>query len=486
MNLEKQPHHWLKSVRVSFRPGALPQHFSPYILDALKRAFSRNGHQLSQTPSAETDIVVATGEFERPLSIQDSATFWLWRNYKLNQPTVFSLAYMRTDDFAKAVERLANALKKASVAGSDYSYAGLSPGAHRVLSEQGGRGGPILALARILQAQLKCIRVILFVGDELPSRAYHFDLVGSTAHTRLRDDEDEFYDDIVHRVATTVSTHQVTQHQRSGTVLAQSTWNTLGSVRAMCRAATEFNRRRFFTNAVSVSDIIDVPSVSENIAKQYSEGCYGTWDPSIQSLVATITGAAKVLNKGDITQQDLVAIERINGSGNGVTYHRVEGTDGYAPSSEAYEMLLIDKCLPQVPCPLVQQRDVAVPIVRSKLHGHRGIRCYAPRFVEYAPVAEAYFRYPVTCGSEAQALALGDALSRAETLNDPADPRLLAFTILPSHGIFIVEKWREDKEPFQLIWEHMDQGALQVEDSVPQELLHYDAGPDGYLTLRGT
>ena len=57
---------------------------------------------------------------------------------------------------------------------------------------------------------------------------------------------------------------------------------------------------------------------------------------------------------------------------------------------------------------------------------------------------------------------------RRRCLRDPDDPRQVAFTILPTHGVFIVEKWVHGKEPFQVIWEHMDAGRLQIDRIVPQ------------------
>ncbi|MGC8863037.1 MAG: FGGY-family carbohydrate kinase, partial [Armatimonadota bacterium] len=53
----------------------------------------------------------------------------------------------------------------------------------------------------------------------------------------------------------------------------------------------------------------------------------------------------------------------------------------------------------------------AVPVVRSKLHGHRGVSAYDPRYVEFVPLAPAYYAYPVSCGTRAQAEA--DACNQA-------------------------------------------------------------------------
>lgn len=483
MNRAARLHPWLKTIRVHFMPGVRPSKLQPEILEKFRQAFIRNGHAIDAAPTEETDIVITDGDFGRPIQVPESATFDLWRSHKLSRfPTVVSLAFLRTDDFGNIVSRLSRNIAKPNVDRADYRYAGLSSEAYRVLSEQGRRGGPVLALSRILQAQLKSFRVVLLVGESEPARAYHFDLVGSTACTRREESEDAFYDDIVHRIATAVSTTAVTEHVRSDSVLPLATWDGLDSVRAMCRASAEFDRRHFFTDAVSMSDILDIPSVSENIARQYSEGCFATWDPTIGALVATITGAAKLLNKGDITPHDLVPIQGPNAAGTGVIFHEVNGKEDHPPSSEAFEMMSIVRCAPERACPLPGHSGTVVPTVRSQLHGHRGIRCYDPRSVEYTPLDETYFRYPVTCGTEAQAQALSQALARSESLNDPEDARRVVFTILPSHGVFIVEKWSADAAPFQLIWEAMDKGAIQVEHAVPQAPFRYQNGQDGRLT----
>ena len=88
----------------------------------------------------------------------------------------------------------------------------------------------------------------------------------------------------------------------------------------------------------------------------------------------------------------------------------------------------------------------------------------------------AYFNYLVSCGSNAQAQGIKSALARSESLQSPEDPRMVAFTVLPGHGVFIVEKWVPGTVPFQTIWEYMDAGYLRVEDRIPQGPMGYVAG----------
>ena len=128
-------------------------------------------------------------------------------------------------------------------------------------------------------------------------------------------------------------------------------------------------------------------------------------------------------------------------------------------------MMDMDAVLPQVE---IEGLPGKLPVIRSKLHGHRGVDMFNPELVEFVPLDPPFYNYLVSCATEAQARAIKSAFARAESLLNPADPRKLAFTILPGHGIVITEKWQPDKQPFQLIWEFMDAGHLLINRLVPQ------------------
>jgi hypothetical protein len=117
--------------------------------------------------------------------------------------------------------------------------------------------------------------------------------------------------------------------------------------------------------------------------------------------------------------------------------------------------------------------------VRSKLHGHRGVRAYDARRVEYVAMSPCYQHYPVTCATEAQARGIEAAFSCSEALQNPSDPRQVVFTVLPGHGTVVVEKWVPDHAPFEAIWQAMDQGDLQIDRHVPQAPIEYRPGPQG-------
>jgi len=459
-------HPWLQTLHVAFLPvGGQP------ILDQvaahLAQAFQRCGHVVQGSPNNETDVLFTTAPFGEPLSWREAPFFQARRQYRLRaQPSVFTMIAARPAQLDALVQRLEPALGKEPPDPLDFDFPGLAPTAYRTLVEQGRRGGPMLAVERLLQAQSMCLRILLIVGDDRPDYALHFDLVGSLA--RSEGGSEAFYDDIVLRVATAVSAREIGRQVVLPETISRATWESLSTPAAMRAAGLELGKRNFFTDMVRIGDLVHVPAVSGAIANQYSEGCYATWEPALPGLIATITGSARPVDKDNITDDELAVIVGLQEDGAGVVVRHVEGKRNDPPSSEAFEMLDVDQALPSTGFTIDGMGPVEVPVVRSKLHGHRGVASYDPRYVEFVPMEPAYSTYPVTCGTQAQARGIKAAFARAESLRNPADPRQLAFTLLPTHGVFIVEKWVPGMVPLQAIWEHMDAGRIRVESSVPQ------------------
>ena len=128
----------------------------------------------------------------------------------------------------------------------------------------------------------------------------------------------------------------------------------------------------------------------------------------------------------------------------------------------------MDRPLPTV-APGKRYGDAAsVPVARSKLHGHRGIAAYHAGYLEFVPLAPQYYHYIVSCATDAQAKGIEEAFSHSKALQNPQDPRQVIFTVPPGHGTVIVEKRVEGKAPFQVIWEYMDAGYLEVDRRIPQ------------------
>jgi hypothetical protein len=224
--------------------------------------------------------------------------------------------------------------------------------------------------------------------------------------------------------------------------------------------------------------------VSESVADQYSEGCFATWEPELAALIATVTGSARPVDKDNITDDELAVIVGVRPDGRGALVRHVEGKRNDNPSSESVEMIEMDAALPSIVLGPQWDTPGKAPVVRSKLHGHRGVAAYDPRYVEHAPLDPPFYHYLVSCATEAQAQGIRAAFSRSEALNNPDDPRQVVFTVLPGHGIVITEKWVPGTAPFQVIWEYMDAGYLVVEDLIPQGSLHFERDAGGQMVLK--
>jgi hypothetical protein len=437
------------------------------MMDGLKRHFRRLGHQVQPAPDDDTDVILTTARFGEPLGWREALMFSARRRFNLSHaPTLCTLVQVSPTRSQELLDHFQTVLAKEPPDPANYDFPGLASQAYRVLFEQGRRGGPILALERLVQAQTKSIRVLLVVGDDRPLVAYHFDLVG--AHPRSEAEAPEaFYEDIVLRMVTTLSTSEVNQHQVVEDPISPALWQRLSTPAAMCVAGQQLGERNFFTEMVRIADLVEVPAVSDAVASQYSEGCFATWDPTLGALIATVTGSARPVDKGSITEDDLAVIVGVRSDGRGALVRHVEGKRNDPPSSEAAEMMDMDSALPAIVLGPAWNTSVRVPAVRSKLHGHRGIAAYDPRRVEYVPLDRSYCHYPVSCGTDAQARGIKEALARSEALQEPGDPRQVVFTVLPGHGVVIVEKWVLGTAPFQVMWEYMDAGYLEVENLVP-------------------
>jgi len=313
--------------------------------------------------------------------------------------------------------------------------------------------------------------------------AFHLDLVGAYPCSR-NEAPTEFYRDIVLRTVTTVSTRDVNQHEMLADTITEEAWRQLRAPAAMVHAAQQLGKRNFFTAMVRIADLVSVPSVSDVVASQYSEGCFSTWEPSLNALITTVTGSARPVDKGHISDDELSVVVGVREDGLGVRVRPVQGKQNSPPSSEALEMLDMDSALPTVMLGPGWDRPARVPVARSKLHGHRGIAGFDPRFVEYVPLDAPYFHYIVSCGTDAQSRGIRAAFARSEALRNQSDPRQVVFTVLPGHGTVVVERWVPGTVPFQTIWEYMDAGYLRVESCIPQGPMEYVAGPGGIMSLR--
>ena len=483
MQRTKEVHSWLKELRVAFVPGELTP-LLERVNQELAREFERQGHMVQDSPNNRSDVLITTAPFGEPLGWRDAVLFSMRGKFDIeHSPTVFTLVHVTPDKLQRSLDDLERALQNDPPDPEDFDYPGLAPDAHRVLIEQGLRGGPIMALERVLQAQTKSIRIVLVVGEDEPEYAYHFDLVGSHPRSPAADRK-AFYRDIVLRITTAGSTKEVTEHEPIGDPIDRETWDGLATVDSMRNAALELDKRDFFTDMVRIMDLVQVPALADAVASQYSEGCFATWEPELDGLVATVTGSARPVDKGDITEEDVAVIVGLQPDGSGALVRHVEGKRNDPPSSEAVEMMDMDQVLPTIELGPEWSTDAEVPVVRSKLHGHRAVGAYDPEYVEHVYLDPPYYHYLVSCATEAQAQGIKAAFARSEALQNPDDPRPLVFTILPGHGCVIAEKWVPGKRPFALMWEAMDSGQLEIINRIPQGPMGYELGEDGRMHLK--
>jgi hypothetical protein len=462
--MDKRIHSWLRPIHVHYYPGTRTPLLEE-IGDKLMAAFKNRGHIVQQEPDPKTDVLLTTARYGELLSWRKAMLFTARKRFGLTHlPRVVTLVHIRPQEMKEILDHFEHALAEEPFDREKFTFDGMAQTAPDVLVEQGRRGGPILSLIRLLQSQLKCIRILLAVGDDHVERIYHFDLVGAHPSSEIAMGEEAFYDDVVLRMATYESTYEVTKHQVVGDLIPADTWHELSTVGAMQQAGREMGRRKFFTDMLRINDLVPVPGLSDAIADQYSEGCFATWDPHLPALLATVTGSARPVDKVNISPNDLAAIVGIRPDGMGAQVRHIEHGENISPSSEAVEMIDMDLALPRVDT----NGFTDVPVIRSKLHGHRGMKGFNPDMVEFVPLDPPYYDYLVSCATEAQARAIKAAFARAESLQNPEDSRRVAFTILPGHGIVITEKWQTDKQPFELIWEYMDAGHLLIDQLVPQ------------------
>jgi hypothetical protein len=448
--------------------------------------FSRAGHNVLAHPGDPpgAEVLLTTTEFGKPISWRRSMTFTARHRFKLEHtPNIFNILQARPGDWQAALDHFARSLAKDNPDPRDFTFPGMTTRAYHTLYEQGRRGGPIMAVLRMIQSQGMSVRNIVVIGEDRPQAAYTFDLVGAHPLSDASAGE-SFYDDLMYRILTAVCTHEITDHQVSGDPLPFAAWQALDTPRAMKSAGIELGRLGFFTEMVRVDYLVAVPLLNQAIASQYSEGCYGTWEPALNALVCTITGSARPVVKDALTDDELAVITSVRPDGRGACVRTVEGKRNDPPSSEAVEMIGMDEPLPRVELADGWPYHLQVPVARSKLHGHRGVRSYDPRFAEHVYLDPPYYSYPVSCSTEAQATAIKTAFSRSQALQNPDDPRQLVFSVLPGHGVLVVEKWVAGKAPLQLICEAIRDSRLEIENAVPQGPLEFQLAVDGRYVLR--
>jgi len=483
--IEPPPGHaFLRRVRLAAVRGPSTPLLDE-VLAGVERALRARGHEWTHDPDDRTDAFVTTARLHEPVSWRHSPLFTGRKRYGLAaKPATYTFVQASEAQLHELVQRFERALAKDPPDPADFDLPGLSTNAWQVLCDQGSRGGAMMCIGRLLQAQSKSLRVVMVVGERTADAAYLFDLAG--AYPRIEADcEGGLCGDLALRIATHLSTREVTAHQVEGEPFSRAQWQASEGRLAMLRASRELGARAFFTKMVRIADLVDVPAITGAVAQQYSEGCFGTWDPVLQAQVVTVTGSQHPVVKASLQEDDLAVITGVLPCGSGARVRAVEGLRNDPPSSEAVEFASIDEQLPRVRPPASFGIDGEATVVRSKLHGHRGVNSYDPRTVEYVPLGAPFFRYLVSCSTEAQAHGVTAAFARSQALHDPADPRTVVFTILPGHGLLMVERWVPGTRPFDVLLAAMASGQIELSQGVPQGRMHYTPSGDRMVLQLG-
>lgn len=155
-------HPWLRRMHVAFAPGHITSLLDEEVASGLLNHFHLQGHQVQITPDDRTDVILTTAPFGEPVGWRQALLFTARRRFKLSRsPALYTLVHAPPEEFQRLLDHFRAALAKEPPDPADYAFPGLAPQAHRVLFEQGHRGGPILALERLVQAQTKSIRMYL-------------------------------------------------------------------------------------------------------------------------------------------------------------------------------------------------------------------------------------------------------------------------------------------------------------------------------------
>ena len=218
-------HSWMRKINVAYVPGVTTPLLEQTASGMLQQ-FESTGHIVQATPDNATDVILTTAPFGESLNWRNAMMFTARHRFKLDHtPASITLVHVRPSELDSLLAYFEEVLAKTPPDPEDYEFPGLAPTAYQVLYEQGHRGGPILSVERLLQAQAKCIRVILVVGDDEPQLAYHFDLVGAFPASQMNGNGAAFYEDMVLRIATSMSATDINQHRVVGEPIARAVWN---------------------------------------------------------------------------------------------------------------------------------------------------------------------------------------------------------------------------------------------------------------------
>jgi hypothetical protein len=437
------------------------------------------GCTITERPANDTDLVITTARFGRTVTREEALLFHGKRRYQLSRrPTILTIVDIPEDEYQGWLAHFGDLARLPEAEAARSQYPGLGPQAAEVIAHQARRGGPELAMARFLQAQLISIRVMALrtVADR-PFRAVHYDLAGARPVSEAADLE-AFATDAGPRLLAAVCAREVNRHVYAPAPLPRAVWEALEGPEAMVRAGLTFTDYGFFTTPIYVEKLLGYRGISDAISAQFSEGCYAVYEADIPGLITTATGSARLVDKRSITRADQAVVTGLTPAGDGAVVWPVAGMEMVVPSVEAVEMLSLCRAVPGHARVNTRGDRVEVPNARAILHGHLGVERYDPRRVEAVMLDPLYYTQLVSCGTGPLAAGTADAFARSQALRDLSDPRQVVFLEQPGHGVMVVEKWPapgDGRPPFETIREYLAAGHLQMTFDIAQGPVDWEA-----------
>jgi hypothetical protein len=461
-------HDWIHPISVVFHRSELTPALEQ-VTSALHDWLLSAGCTIQPEPSDETDLIITSVVYGTPVDQEDALFLHAKRKYQLaHRPAVLTIIDIPEAEYQKWLDHFSTLAAQEEV--DSFQYPGMAPRAVEVLQGQAQRGGPEVATGRLLQTYVKSFRVMALRSDQQgnPLYAVHFDLAGAHPTTPVSDLE-TFAEEVGLRILAATCTEQVSNHVYAPEPLPRDVWEQLPTPDAMIRAGSRFTEFGFFTAPVSIDHLLGYTPINKAVSAQYSEGCYAAFDPEVGGLISTATGSARLVDKRSIDREDQAIIVGIKPERDGAIVRPVEGMPPVVPSVEAVEMMTICEAVSTHAYINSQGEEVQVPNIGAILHGHLGVASYDPEKVECVTFSPPYYRHLVSCGTRALAEGSAAAFSRAVALCEFDDPRAVVFLEQPGHGVVIVEKPVEGKQPFDTIHEYLQEGHLQMTLEVPQE-----------------
>lgn len=469
-------HPWAAPISLAYLPRDLTPALSA-VAEAIFAWLREAGCTVTTEPNQDTDLIVTTARYGENVTRDEALLFHAKRRYRLSRrPQILTLVDIPEPDYQAWMAHFTRLAELPEAEAFQDRYAGLGPQAAEVIAHQARRGGPVLAISRLLQAQMLSIRLMAVrTVNGQPYRALHFDLAGARPVSDATNLE-AFGAEAGARLIAAVCAHEVNSHIiESGSIDAEA-WAQLEGPDAMVRAGVMFTEYGFFTTPFYVEKLLGYRGISDAISAQFSEGCYAVYEPDIPGMLTTATGSSRLVDKRSITRQDQAVVVGIKPGRDGAIVRPVEGIPTVVPSVEAVELMGLCQAVPVHPRRNRHGDLVQVPNVRAILHGHLGVEAFDPRHVEVVRLEPLFYSQLVSCGTGALANGTAVAFASSEALRSLEDPRRVVFLEQPGHGVLVAEKWLPgDKpgQPFDLIRHALEVGYLRMSYDIAQGPVHW-------------